>query len=361
MSTIRVERYHPALVALHWALAVLIIFDLGIASLVLVHIPNDAPMKIEGLRSHMIGGLLILTFMLIRLAVRTKTAKPAEAPTGSALLDHVAWWSHRLLYVTVFAMVASGLIMGLQAHVPDVVFFGRGQLPPDFWVFPLRGVHYVLSRLLMALIALHICGAFYHVILRRDRLFRRVWFGRRFQETTPASAQRLRAASFWDYAPWLNRAILALPLLLFVLIGFKYLATPDKVATASGMLLRSQAAVTDLRVEGALFFALAALTLASLLDTRRILAGLGLIATVVGFVTAARILGYVVDGPAAETTFKLVPEVVLLTLSSAGILVELGRRRHLARAPHRDLDRDLGATIVHPGAAMTSVLTVRQR
>jgi cytochrome b561 len=347
MNTIRVERYHPALVALHWALAVLIIFDLGIASLVLVHIPNDAAMKIEALRSHTIGGFLILAFMLVRLAVRTNTAKPAEAPTGSALLDQVAWWSHRLLYVTVFGMVASGLIMGLQAHVPQVVFFGRGQLPPDFWVFPLRTVHYALSRLLMALIALHICGAFYHVIVRRDQLFRRVWFGRRFaNQTAPALARRSPAVSFWDYAPWLNRAILALPLLLFVLIGFKYLATPDKVATASGMLLRSQAAVTDLRVEGAVFFALAALTLASLLDTRRILAGLGLIATVVGFVTAARILGYVVDGPAAETTFKLVPEVVLLTLSSAGIVVELGRRRHLGRVPHQDLGAPLRAPMV---------------
>jgi cytochrome b561 len=210
MSRTLVERYHPVLVALHWALALLIIFDLGIASLVLVHIPNDATMKIEGLRSHMIGGLLILTFMLVRLAVRGATAKPADAPTGSAFLDRVAWWSHRLLYAVVFGMVASGLIMGLQAHVPDVVFFGRGQLPADFWVYPLRSVHYALSRLLMALIALHICGALYHVVVRRDRLLRRMWFGRRWQDQA-ASALAQRPRSFWDYAPWLNRVILVLP------------------------------------------------------------------------------------------------------------------------------------------------------
>jgi cytochrome b561 len=329
MSRTLVERYHPVLVALHWALALLIIFDLGIASLVLVHIPNDATMKIEGLRSHMIGGLLILTFMLVRLAVRGATAKPADAPTGSAFLDRVAWWSHRLLYAVVFGMVASGLIMGLQAHVPDVVFFGRGQLPADFWVYPLRSVHYALSRLLMALIALHMCGALYHVVVRRDRLLRRMWFGRRWQDQA-ASTLAQRPRSFWDYAPWLNRVILVLPFILFVLIGSKYLATPNQVATGSGMALNSRAAVTDMRVEGALFLALAALALLSLLDVRRLLAGLTLIATVVGFVTAARVLGYFVDGPAAETTFKLVPEVVLLTLSSAGILVELGRRRHLA-------------------------------
>ena len=125
--------------------------------------------------------------------------------------------------------------------------------------------------------------------------------------------------------------------MLFFLIGSKYLATPNQVATASGMALNSPTAVTDMRVEGAVFFALAALTLFSLLDVRRLVAGLSLIATVAGFVSAVRILGYYIDGPTAETSFKLVPEVVLLTLSSAGILIELGRRRHLARVPRRDL------------------------
>lgn len=347
MRSSPVTRYHPALVALHWALAVLILFDLGIASLVLVHIPNDAPMKIEGLRSHMIGGLLILTFMLVRLAIRTGTAKPAEAPTGSAFLDGVAWWSHRLLYVTVFGMIASGLIMGLQAHVPDVVFFGRGHLPADFWVYPLRSVHYVLSRLLMALIGLHICGALYHVIVRRDRLFHRMWFGHRHGDATvagPALTDRL-----WNYAVWFNRVILALPLILFVLIGMKYIGTPKQVADGSAIVLGSPAAVTDMRASGALFLGFAALIAVSLLSGRRILSGLGLVAVIVSFVTAARVLGIFVDGAAAESIFKLRAEIVLLTLTTVGILVEVGRRRHLARTLSPSLPRrctlDDGATI----------------
>jgi hypothetical protein len=36
-----------------------------------------------------------------------------------------------------------------------------------------------LSRMLMALIALHILGALYHTLLRKDGLLRRMWFGRR--------------------------------------------------------------------------------------------------------------------------------------------------------------------------------------
>jgi len=77
MGTLRVSRYHPILVALHWALAVLIIADLIIGARVLVHIPNDVPRKIEGLRAHMSGGIAILTLMLVRLALRVGTVSPA--------------------------------------------------------------------------------------------------------------------------------------------------------------------------------------------------------------------------------------------------------------------------------------------
>jgi cytochrome b561 len=52
-------------------------------------------------------------------------------------------------------------------------------LPADFWVYPLRYVHFFFAKLLMVLIALHVLGALYHLIFRRDGLFRRMWFGKR--------------------------------------------------------------------------------------------------------------------------------------------------------------------------------------
>ena len=174
-----VTRYHPVLVAIHWLLAALIIADLSIGTLVLVHIPNNAPQKVEGLRAHMMGGLLILTLMCVRLGIRVTTSKPPEATTGYGALDRLAWFSHRLLYVAVFGMALSGLAMGIEAHVPQVVLMGQGALPESFWVFPLRYVHFFFAKLLMALIALHIVGALYHIFVRRDGLLRRMWFGRR--------------------------------------------------------------------------------------------------------------------------------------------------------------------------------------
>src|SRR5437764_2112445 len=141
----RVSRYHPALVVLHWLLALLIIAALALGALVRVKIPNSSPMKLEALRSHMSGGTAILVLMLIRLVIRARSAHPAPASAGHPILDWLAWASHRLFYVTVIAMAGSGIIMALQTGLFDSVFFGHGKVPSDFWAFRIRGVHYALS------------------------------------------------------------------------------------------------------------------------------------------------------------------------------------------------------------------------
>ena len=175
----RVIKYQPMLVVLHWLLAILIIADLTLGASVLVKIPNTDSMKIDALRNHLAGGMLLLTLMLIRLAVRLRTDRPTPATTGSVALDRLAWASHRLLYLLVIAQAASGLALAFQAGLFGVLLGGRGSLPADFWVFPWRMVHFVISRLLMALIALHVTAALYHTIFLRDGLLRRMSFGKR--------------------------------------------------------------------------------------------------------------------------------------------------------------------------------------
>jgi cytochrome b561 len=182
-----VSRYHPLLVALHWILAVLIIAALALGALVMVKIPNTDPMKFEALRSHMIGGTLILVLMLVRLVVRIRTEHPALPSAGHPLLDRLAWASHRLLYVAALGQAISGLFMALQTGLPAILF-GGGTLPADFWVYPIRTVHYLFSRMLMVLIALHIAGALYHTLLLKDGLLRRMFFGRRVVKADGAPA-----------------------------------------------------------------------------------------------------------------------------------------------------------------------------
>jgi cytochrome b561 len=183
-----VSRYHPVLVILHWLLALLIVAALALGALVMAKIPNSDPMKLEALRSHMTGGAAILLLMVVRLFVRSSTRRPPAADTRSSFLNVLGWLSHRLLYVAVLGMALSGLIMALQTRLPWIVFAHEGSLPASFWAFPIRWVHYGFSRLLMALIALHVAGALYHTIILRDHLLRRMWFGRRVQPPAPAAA-----------------------------------------------------------------------------------------------------------------------------------------------------------------------------
>src|SRR5207245_432101 len=161
----QVSRYHPLLVAMHWVLALLIIAALGLGALVMAKIPNTDPLKPEALRSHMSGGVLILILMLVRLFVRTRTRHPAPATAGDPFLDRMAWASHRMFYIAVLGMAGSGLFMAAQAGLFSIVFGSHGSLPPDLWVFSMRAVHYAFSRLLMALIALHVVAALYHALV----------------------------------------------------------------------------------------------------------------------------------------------------------------------------------------------------
>jgi cytochrome b561 len=74
-----VSRYHPLLVTLHWALAVLIIAELSLGFFALAAMPSSDPQKIGILRVHMAGGVLILALMVIRFIVRMRTSRPADA------------------------------------------------------------------------------------------------------------------------------------------------------------------------------------------------------------------------------------------------------------------------------------------
>jgi len=174
-----VVKYHPLLVSLHWAMAVLIIASLALGALKMAPLSNADPMKLEALRAHMAGGLLILALLLARIATRQATTRPAPVSAGVDLFDRIRPWAHLALYVLILGMTLSGLTMALQAHLFPIVYLGHGRLPPSLWVYPIRSLHFWISRALMATIALHLAAVAYHQLLRRDGLVGRMWFGRR--------------------------------------------------------------------------------------------------------------------------------------------------------------------------------------
>ncbi|TVS02534.1 MAG: cytochrome b [Rhodobacteraceae bacterium] len=172
------RRYHPALITLHWLLALFLIGALIAGRFILTPQDNADPAKLISFTLHMGLGLTILALMLVRLGVRFSTAHPPRALTGQPLPDRLAPLTHWALYAVAIAMSVSGIVMSRQTGLPDAVF-GDGPMPADFDDVPARAVHGVLSMLLMALIALHVAAALWHQFIRRDGLMARMWFGPR--------------------------------------------------------------------------------------------------------------------------------------------------------------------------------------
>ena len=171
-------RYHPALVALHWTLALLLALALGMGTLVLAQMPNDAADKIGALRGHMIIGIAIGVLMLARLIVRWRTSHPPVASSGHAALDRLRGIAHAGLYLLVFVMAASGMATALWAGLPEIVFGGAMlPLPESFYVYPSRHVHGWVATALFVVIGFHLIGALFHQFRLKDRLLSRMWFG----------------------------------------------------------------------------------------------------------------------------------------------------------------------------------------
>lgn len=164
-------RYARSQIAVHWVAAVAVIFLLVTGTFVLSEAPNTLP-KAGNLRIHMIVGLLAAALVVSRIVLRRRL--PAPPPVASERLARVG---HVALNMVVLLMALSGAGLMLQSGAIDAVV-GSGTLPPDFKIFALRKVHGLLSRLAMALIALHVLAALYHQFVLRDRLLSRLGLGK---------------------------------------------------------------------------------------------------------------------------------------------------------------------------------------
>lgn len=124
--------------------------------------------------------------------------------------------------------------------------------------------------------------------------------------------------------------------LLLMRIGLGYVLDPVGDAALHRITLGSTEAITIMRVQGSVFIGIAAILAACVVSTRRLIVGLGFLATIVGAITAVRLLGLAVDGPAPFTLQVLKPEVVLVALSTLALFLER-RRRELGWRPSDSL------------------------
>jgi hypothetical protein len=148
--------------------------------------------------------------------------------------------------------------------------------------------------------------------------------------------------SFQRIASWLGRLALLASTVIFTIIGLRYLLDPVAASAELQTTFGSAAGIISMRVGfGAFPLAFAAILAVCLFSSRHTRFGLGMVATLMGTAAAARLYGLALDGPAAQSTRLLAPELVLLALSLSSLM---GARRSartgdaVARPEGRALD-----------------------
>jgi hypothetical protein len=126
---------------------------------------------------------------------------------------------------------------------------------------------------------------------------------------------------------WFGRLVLGAAVLLFTRIGLGTIVGPVAEAGRTHTTLGSPDAITVVRVEGGIFVGIAMVLAYCLVSERRLLAGLGFLATLAAAVTAARFIGLALDGPGPFTLMVLKPEIALVVLSGCAVVLERRRVR----------------------------------
>lgn len=183
LAKTRPQRWHPALVALHWLTLLLIVAQFLIAGPMRDETRNLVE-RFELYQIHKSIGLTVAGFVVARLLLRLLVKAPPPANAGS-VLRFASDAVHAGLYLCVIALPVTGLLMVAVAPIQiPTLYFGLFPVPhpigPDKPTYELMLLlHDWAGNALLALGAVHFAAAAVHVVFWRDNLLRRMWFGRR--------------------------------------------------------------------------------------------------------------------------------------------------------------------------------------
>ena len=163
--------------AVHWlvaALAVTVVWlGWGIA-----WAPRNTPQRDFFVLVHQSVGLSILAAMVFRAWWRWRHPPPPLPDVLSRLEAILAWLTHIVLYVLLFSMPLAGYLSTAAAG-HSVSLFGIVAIPPllpennrlSQWAI---AIHLVAQYPLYLFVTLHIAGALFHGVVRRDGVIERM-------------------------------------------------------------------------------------------------------------------------------------------------------------------------------------------
>ena len=153
----------------HWLMAILIMLDLYVAQKFGGFL-EDAD-RIESRIDHSQLGLIVTVLFVIRIFLRIRYGAPplpAEMPGWQKFSAHVAHWG---LYLLIGSLIISGMLSAVNADsiiAPFGLFaYGDGKGLEETFLF-FRTIHEWVTDIIIALIAIHVLAALYHLIVARD-------------------------------------------------------------------------------------------------------------------------------------------------------------------------------------------------
>ncbi len=185
------RRFTPLQRLLHWLMAACILamlfIGVGMVSTVM-------PKYLTLVSIHKPLGIAILALALIRLALRLRYGAPPLPADLPGPMKFAAQASHYAFYVLMIGMPLLGWGM-LSAAAYPVVLFGGWHLPAilpqsDSLHTLLWDAHFYLAFAFFALILLHVAGALFHALVRRDGVFETMASAVTYGEVAPAKQGR---------------------------------------------------------------------------------------------------------------------------------------------------------------------------
>jgi cytochrome b561 len=174
------QPYDPVSRAFHWLVVALVATQVTIALVLPAVLPASAEETIAAW--HLAVGSTILLVMLLRLAWRlTHPMPPAPADLPPALRG-LARGTHWAFYLVLIVLPLLGWTAA-NAYGATPRLLGLIPLPKiaatdKAFAETIGAAHKTVALLLVALIALHVSGALYHALVKRDGVIRRMLPGR---------------------------------------------------------------------------------------------------------------------------------------------------------------------------------------
>jgi cytochrome b561 len=170
--------YRPTARALHWIVA-LIVFAMIPAGVVMLTPGLDRPTQNLLFMFHKNTGVVVLLLVLWRLVYRAMNTPPPLPASISPLQARVAGLTHLGLYAALLVMAISGYVRVVAGGFPlefwDAIGVPRLVPKSETLAATAKAIHANARFALVALIAAHVGAALYHLVVKRDGVFARMW------------------------------------------------------------------------------------------------------------------------------------------------------------------------------------------